>query len=416
MARSLEMLVCQDTCRICATPIGDDKLIDFDALPVAGAYVSPKDAPPDPVFPLTLLRCSGCGLVQLRESLAPEFYSHYSFMSGVANGYKDYLSRLASHLGEYLVKGSRVLEIGCSDGTLLQFLQDVGLSVAGFEPAMEPATAAQEKGLSVVKDFFHSDSAVQSGFESVDLVIIRHVLEHINDFSSIFAGIDLLAKPDAMLLIEVPDLTSTIEQSIYSNIYHIHPCYFDVETMSELLERYGWERVDSTTVDIFGGSLLLWAQRKGAASKRNSTPLLSFEKVACHPARGTTPTELKNFILNWKAAAQATRDFFDEFRDRGVLVAGYGAAERTTSLMGVSGLDGSHISVIFDRNPNLIGRALPGSRVLILNPDTISEHNIEYLVIFAQSFQSEIVRQQAAFRDAGGKFISLRSGIPTIVA
>ena len=255
MSFSQELLVRRNVCRICADPLGDE-LIAFADLPVAGAYVSPNSPPPDPVFPLALLRCSSCGLVQLRESLSPSFYSHYSFMSGVATGYKNYLSLFAEHLAETLKPGSRVLEIGCSDGTLLQSLRNAGFSVAGFEPATGPARAAREKGLPVVNEFFDTDSAKQSGFEPADLVVIRHVLEHIDDFPAIFAGLDQLTAPGTTLLIEVPDLTSTVEKSIHSNIYHIHPCYFDVDTMSTLLERHGWVTEGSTIVDIFGMGLV----------------------------------------------------------------------------------------------------------------------------------------------------------------
>ena len=267
-----------------------------------------------------------------------------------------------------------------------------------------------------MNEFFDADSAERSGFEPADVIVIRHVLEHIDDFAAIFAGIELLAKPDATLLIEVPDLTSTIEKSIYSNIYHLHPCYFEVETMSTLLSRHGWQTIGSTTVDIFGGSLLLWAQRKGTRAKEDDLPALSFSEVACHVARESTRAGLQDFVSAWKVTAQTTREFFDNLRDRGARVAGYGAAERTTSLMGVAGLDASHCSVVFDRNTNLVGKVLPGNRIPILNPDRISEHNPEYLVIFAQSFEDEIVDQLKSFRDRGGKFISLRSGHPEVLS
>jgi SAM-dependent methyltransferase len=415
MPSSPELIVRRDTCRICSRQFGDE-IIAFESLPVAGAYVLPEDPLPDPIFPLTLLRCSGCGLVQLRESLAPSFYSHYSFMSGVASGYMDYLKLVAAHLGERSKPGTRVLEIGCSDGTLLELLRDLGFSVSGFEPATGPARAALEKGLAVVNEFLQADSASRGGFEPADIVVIRHVLEHVDDFSAIFAGVDRLAAPDATLLIEVPDLNSTIVNSIHSNIYHIHSCYFDVETISALLDWYEWEPIGSTTVNTFGGSLLLWAQRKGRSGRFDSQSALSFERIACQHPRGASYAGLLEFVSAWKTGARATRSFFDKLRDRGARVAGYGAAERTTSLMGVAGLDGSHISVIFDRNPNLAGKALPGNRIPILHPDSIPDHNPEYLVIFAQSFQDEIVSQQKEFRQAGGKFVSLRSRTPEVFA
>jgi len=276
--------------------------------------------------------------------------------------------------------------------------------------------AALEKGLTVVNDFLHADSAARSGLEAADVIVIRHVLEHIDDFSPIFEGIDRLATPEATLLIEVPDLGSTIQKSMYSNLYHIHSCYFDVATLSALLDRHGWKATGSITVNTFGGSLLLWAQRKDVNVEARSQPCLAFNELACTPALVATRADLQKFGSAWKSAAQAARDFFDRLRDGKARVAGYGAAERTTSLMGAATLDGSHISVVFDRNPNLAGKALVGSRIPILHPDKMREFQLDYLAIFAQSFEDEIVAQHHAFRNAGGRFISLRSGRPEVLA
>jgi hypothetical protein len=404
------MIVARKNCRLCGALLGKE-LIAFDSLPVAGAYVSPQDPPPDPAFPLTLIRCTACGLVQLGEPVGPRFYSRYSFISGVATGYRNYLGLFARHLAETLGPGSRILEVGRSDGTLLQFLRDSGFIVYGFEPAKEPFAAARARGLAVMNEFFCVKSASCSAFERANPVIIRHVLEHIEDFSTIFAGIDELSEPDATLVIEVPDLTSTVERSMFTNVYHSHCCYFDVETMSDLLEQYGWQIAGSTVVDIFGGSLLLWARRKGITGG----PSFSFQELARQPVRAITNEELNSFVLEWKRTAQIARAFFDRLRDQGTRIAGYRAAERTTSMIGASGLNASHISVIFDRNPHLAGRMLPVSRIPILHPDGIARHNPEYLIIFAQSFEDEIIREQVPFHHAGGRFISVKSGYPRII-
>ena len=266
-----------------------------------------------------------------------------------------------------------------------------------------------------MNDFLCTESVLQSGLEPASLIIIRHVLEHIDDFRGFFDGIDRLATPDATLLIEVPDLSSTIAKSIYSNIYHIHPCYFDVRTITALLNRNGWETKGSISVNTFGGSLLVWARRKGRNPGLHDGPAFSFDEIACAASCCATRAELDGFVSGWKAALRATRDFFDQLRERGARVAGYGAAERTTALMGMAGLDGSHISLLFDRNHNLAGKLLPGSRVPIQPADEIKEHRFEFLAIFAQSFEDEIVEEQRAFREAGGKFISLRSGRPEVL-
>jgi len=357
------------------------------------------------------MQCSACNFVQLKESIRPSFYEQYRFLSGVASGYKEHLSAIARDLASQLPPASHVIEIGASDGTLLDYLRSFGFSVVGFEPAFEPAQRAQQKGLPIISSFFNRETARLCPFRPVDVVVVRHVLEHLDDFDAIFSGLNQLVSPQTLLLVEVPDLTSTVELSIYSNIYHLHPCYFDIASLSQLLARYGWCAMGSKIVDVFGGSLFLWAHQVGAKTER----VMGFRTV-----RGSDPVRLENadlhaFLAAWKTKSHDTRRFFDDFRKQGTRVAGYGAAERTTSLLGTAGLTSSHIQAIYDRNPALEGLAMPGSGIPIRKPEALLKDRPEYLVIFARSFEVEIVQEFAGFRASGGRFISTRSLPPLVL-
>ena len=343
--------------------------------------------------------------MQLRESLEPSFYSQYKFLSGVAGAYREHLNWLADGLG----RAGNVLEIGASDGTLLELLRARGCGVAGFEPAREPAARAWKKDLAVLNEFFGRETARFCPLPSVDVVVIRHVLEHIDDFASIFEGLEQLIGPETRLVVEVPDLRSTVDGAIYGNIYHIHPCYFDVASMSRLLARYGWQPEGARIVDIFGGSLLLEARREGRTGEGRG---LVSQGTAPGPVE---PRELEAFARDWRATAAAVRRFFDELRATGARVAGYGAAERTTALLGTAGLDASHLSALYDRNPALEGLATPGSHIPIRHPRRILEDRPDYLVIFARSFEDEIVRELAAYRAQGGRIVSTRTAPPRVL-
>ena len=410
------MIRTQRECRLCRATM-PHPLIAFPGLPVAGTYVSSSTQDADPVFPLSLVECNRCGLVQRGESLAPSFYVRYQFLSGVAVGYRNHLSGLVRDVSALLPQDAAVLEIGASDGTLLEELRGRGFSVAGFEPAEEPCRLAQGKGLAVVNRFFGPDTVAECPLERVDLVVIRHVMEHMNDFQSLFEGLDRLIHSGTGLLIEVPDLVSTVAQEIYSNIYHLHSSYFDASTMSRLLEQFGWRVRTLRIVDVFGGSLLLWADRCASSGR-----VLKLDSVSSQEPRALQASALHQFAAHWRERAGETRRFFDRLRAKGMRVAGYGAAERTTALVGMAGLEASHMIAIYDRNPNLDGLRLPGSRIPIRCADRIADDRPECLVIFARSFEAEILRQYAAFGCNGGRFVSTAtlppvfidgSGVPT---
>ncbi len=388
------MLTLRESCRLCGAGLART-LIGFEALPVAGAYVQPGS--PGPVFPLNLMQCDSCGLVQLRESIDPEFYSSYRFLSGAATGYLPHLERIADAIHR-LEPGAKVLEIGASDGTLLELLRQRGLHAAGFEPAAEPARRARERGLRVIQDFFGESTASQCPFPAADVVVIRHVLEHIDDFDPLFRGLDAVTNPQSTLIVEVPDWGETVRNRIYSNIYHIHTNYFDGKSMSALLAKYGWSICESTIVPVFSGSLYCVARRGKAAGAVNDTE------------------DYRTFLADWSRDIQSTRDFFDRHAAAGIRMAGYGAAERTTSLLGTAGLTALHCAVVYDANPALTGLSLPGSGIPIRHPRDIETDRPDMLAIFARSFEDEIIRQQAEYRASGGRFVTLRKSPPEVLA
>jgi len=108
----------------------------------------------------------------------------------------------------------------------------------------------------------------------------------------------------------------------------------------------------------------------------------------------------------------STHEFFEDLVGSGARVAGYGAAERTTALVGMAGLGREHLTAIYDKNPALQGLQLPVSRIPILHPEHLLEDRPDYLAIFARSFENEIIAEQAEYSRLGGKFISVKAFPP----
>lgn len=393
-------------CRLC-TAQAPQVLIQYDDVPVAGCYVRPQQEG-DPCKPLEVRRCSDCGLVQLSESLADSFYEDYRFMGDVSGGYRGHLSQVADWVAQEAGLAACVVEIGASNGSLLSMLRDRGLEARGFEPAAKPAGVARERGLEIIQDYLDAHSA-QAWAGEADVIIIRHVLEHIPLLDDFMAGVEVLSHPGTVLVVEVPDLTSTVREGLHTSFYHPHVNYFDSDTLRVLLDRWGWRMGPSATVDIFGGSLLACAGRlERQAPLAWSTP------------RGDTvellwPGELANFCHQWRKKATALRAFLEAQRAEGLVIDGYGAAERTVAALGYAEVKPGQLRRLYDRNPLLSGWCVPGSRTPIVHPDLLAVDPPDLLVIFATSHEAEIIAQQASFLESGGLFVSLRGDEPELV-
>ena len=77
-----------------------------------------------------LVRCNSeknknaCGLLQLSISIPPKLlYRKYFYRSGVNSTMKKHLNNIANEIQDILKKEKKVfvLDIGCNDGTLLNF-------------------------------------------------------------------------------------------------------------------------------------------------------------------------------------------------------------------------------------------------------------------------------------------------------
>jgi hypothetical protein len=101
----------------------------------------------------------------------------------------------------------------------------------------------------------------------------------------------------------------------------------------------------------------------------------------------------------------ALREALLGLKREGSRVAGYGAAAKATTLMAYCGIDGAMLDYVVDLNSFKHGRFMPGNRLRILPTETLKTDPVDYLLILAWNFADEIMRQQQAFRDAGGRFI-----------
>jgi SAM-dependent methyltransferase len=387
-----------------------EKIASYESLPIAGAYVDPEPAGGcgnDPVAPLTMLQCATCGLVQLEQSLLSAYYRNYSFIGGIGQAYRDYLQSLADDISAVVQANASILEVGCGDGTFLEMLQQHGHRVFGFEPAEQPAGQARTKGLTVSSQYFSDSSFLDSEYPVPNCIVVRQVLEHIDNFETIFGGINQAASEHTLLIVEVPDLAETVNTGMFGNIYHPHACYFDQMTLKALLQKYGWISGDPWVVPVFGGSLFIAATRKSSPAVRPSSAISNAGIVSSQ--------DVKDFGSRWHHTASGIADFIRKLAAEHIRVAGYGAAERTCSIIGTAGLTAREITCLYDKNPNLVGKHLPALRIPIRHAEEIDTDMPDYMVIFAQSHESEIVNQLRSFRRQGGKCVGLRSNAPIIL-
>lgn len=395
------------TCRLCGAAL-EYTLVDLGKSPLCETVLDAEGIDcMEPFFPLHVLICDSCWLVQLKEYVAPEglFTAHYPYYSSYSVSWVDHARRYCEMITKRrrLNGDSFVVELACNDGYLLQHFPAVGVThVLGVEPAANVAEDARRKGIPVTVEFFGRGTAERIVAEhgQADLVVGNNVLAHVPDLNDFFGGAVRLVKPDGIITFEFAYLASLLRYNQFDTIYHEHFCYFSATAVAALAARHDMVFADVEELATHGGSLRAYFSRRGEPSKA-VTDLLAREKD-----EGFTTID---FYAGFQARVRRTKrcllSFLIEAKEAGRTVCGYGAPGKGNTLLNYCGIRTDLVDFTVDRNPHKHGHFTPGTHIPILPVDAIDAAKPDYILILPWNLQSEIVNQMSHVSGWGGRFV-----------
>ena len=145
-------------------------------------------------YPLRVLVCDNCFLVQLSEYVSPDhIFTEYAYFSSYSTSWIAHAKKYCEMITKRLNLGadSLVVEIACNDGYLLQHFGPLGVPVLGIEPAANVAKVAQSKGIPTRVEFFGVALAKRLASEGYkpDLILGNNVLAHVPDIRDFVGGV-----------------------------------------------------------------------------------------------------------------------------------------------------------------------------------------------------------------------------------
>jgi 2-polyprenyl-3-methyl-5-hydroxy-6-metoxy-1,4-benzoquinol methylase len=357
--------------------------------PLANSYKDSADQI-DARYPLAVNLCYKCFHLQLSHTVDPELiYKNYMYATGTNNTIHQYCEWFANFVKEYTntfdANGLALLDIGCNDGTQLNYFADLEYSTYGIDPA-ENLNSRIDKRHRAVCDFFGPAAVdkLKDMAHVYNVIVAQNVFAHNPDpLEFLLAAKELMSYP-SYLFIQTSQADMVLHNE-FDTIYHEHINFFNANSMNELAERAGMHLVDVIKTPIHGNSYI-FVLRLSPHNTYHVQNIIDMERAAGLYNPSTYQqwnTDVQHNVLDLCSRV-------NKYRKQGYRIIGYGAAAKGMTLLNFSGIE---LDFIVDDSPLKQGKFAPGTSIPIVGIQKLSEIRDDEKVLFiplAWNFFDEI--------------------------
>ena len=390
-----------DRCQVCGSE-GLNSVIDLGHQAPCDSLLWPeqlKEA--EKTYPLHLVRCRDCGLVQIDYVVAPEelFFPDYPYRSGITPTLvKNLRSTGPMVMERYNVEPGRLaVDIGSNDGTLLSGFRDAGMKVLGVEPT-KIAKIAEENGIDTIQAFFTEEVGRQivDEYGKAAVVTAANMFAHVARLGSLIRGVERLLDHGGLFVTESHYLADLIETVQYDSVYQEHLKYYSMRSIVHLFSYYDFTVIDVDRIPNYGGSIRVYAKKGKDHFVRDSVEQLirEEERMGVYDA-----PYYRRFVDRIQRSKFELLALLVNAHARGQRVAGIGSPGRASTLLNYCNIDRDLMPYIAEQSSSLkLGLYMPGVHIPIVDEERMFAEQPEYAVMLAWHYWEPIV---AKLREKG---------------
>jgi hypothetical protein len=398
---------------------GDNKstiYLDLGLMPLVNNLNNTKEESLNcPRYPLAVQLFEESGLSSLTAEIEPNIlYQHYLYKSGISQPYIDHCKEMFWFVDSYLQlkETDNILDIGGNDGTLLKtFLEKKPyLKVLNIDASENLTKEAIGNGIPSINDYWGAELAKKLN-KKFKLITTTNCFQHTSPIESFVEGISMSLEKFGIWCLEFPYWKTSIETNQFDQVYHEHVYYYLVNPLNKLLDKYNLQVIKAVKYPIHGGTMRLLISHKGELGKAwqqdnwSIPPTLDAEKF-------TVESYIK-WGENIKNNIRKSKEFILSLKDKGVKIAGFGAAAKGCTYLNAAKIDYNIIDYIVDDTNIKQGKFVPGTGIEIVSREKLKTNPVDYIIILAHNFSDYIIKllKQDGYK---GKFIILLPEIKEI--
>ena len=337
---------------------------------------SEADAKNLPRYHLDFVRCVGCGHVfnATFDYANVPYSTKPNLMFNRAANWSQFLVKTQQDMLARLPPAPTVVEIGHGDGSFLGALSN--LRPAGRYIGFDPHGASKGAGnVEFRAELF--EPARHLAELKPDLVISRHVLEHLVNPLGFLQGMSFAAASLDILPLayfEVPCIDKAIRDRRTVDFYYEHSSQFTTNSFVRMMSLAAAE-----VVDIGHGY--------------GEEVVFGFVRIGASSSAGGFVKESRAFLAHAETGLEAISKQLAELSRSGRSVAVWGGTGKSAAFMCRYGVDAKRFPLVVDSDAAKVGTFVPGTGQEMRSRDWLKTNDVDVVIIPPQWRAADIVRE-----------------------
>ena len=357
------------------------------------------------LFPLKLIFCNSCKLLQLEKVIDPNImFKNYLYTSAISTSFRNHLYNFADLLLKKFNLNSQdlIIDIGSNDGTLLEKFLKKGVKVLGVEPS-NTAKIAINKGIETINNFFSEETAIKirSDYGKAKVVTATNVFAHVDKLEFFIKGMKMILAENGVFVSESQYLMDIFDKQEYDTIYHEHLRYYSLEQLIKLFRLHDMEVFFAERILAQGGSIRAYASFKNQFPiDKSVNELLRKEKEAKLSYLQTA----KNFASRIKQNKLDLCNLLSKLKSQGKKIVGISAPARSSTILNYCKIDSKMLDYITEKSELKKGKFTPGTHIKVVDDEMLKTDQPDYALLLSWHLEDNII-QKIKNKGFKGKFI-----------
>lgn len=357
-------------------------------------------------FPLDLVLCAKCSLLQLKNAVPQKFLytPRYGYRSGINSTMRHELKRIVGQSIKKIHQNKKitVLDVGANDGTLLSFYSKDTFRIA-VEPIKKFALECQKHANDVVNDYF-SYKSYSKKLKNIkpDIVTAISCFYDMQEPNNFVSDVKKILDENGIFVISQNYLVGMLENNAFDNVVHEHLEYYSLLSLESLMARHGLEVFDVEKTQINGGSFIVYISRKGKRSIEKSV----LEWREYENKLGLSGLKVyADFAKKVKKNSKDLYNLITKLKNDNKKIYVYGASTRGNTLLQYYKLNNKLIEAAVERNPEKWGKRISSLNIPIISEQEARRQKPDYMLVLPWFFKEEFLQRENDYLKSGGHFI-----------